>query len=222
VDASGIAGYKPMNDGLDTSSQLDPWRQENPMETGRRYFLLNFAVILAGVNTLWAGGQQQRQLPPPLPSQFPDASRGSGRAGEEVPPPPIGDPKVQLKESQKNLRRDADRLLQLVNELKDEAYKTEQTDVLSLSLIHKAEEVEKLAKQIKDLVRVAWKHDFNIAPFPAREMPVCLEKFDPRDKRICEPTTLDGNPTPIDLQVEVTFRVGLIFQSFVCGWGQIT
>jgi hypothetical protein len=37
--------------------------------------------------------------------------------------------------------------------LKDEAYKTEQTDVLSLSLVHRAEEVEKLAKQIKDLVR---------------------------------------------------------------------
>jgi hypothetical protein len=124
------------------------------METGRRYFLSNFAVILAGANSLWAAGQQQR-LPPPLPSQFPDASRGPGRSGDDLPAPPLADPKVQLKESQKNLRRDADHLVDLANELKAEAYKTEQTDVLSLSLIHKAEEVEKLAKHMKDLVREA-------------------------------------------------------------------
>jgi hypothetical protein len=121
------------------------------MENGRRHFLSNFAVFLAGAKTLLAGGQQQ--LPPPLPSQFPDASRGSGRSREDLPKPPIADPRVQLKESQKNLRHDADRLLELAAELKDEAYKTEQTDVLSLSLVHKAEDVEKLAKQIKDLVR---------------------------------------------------------------------
>jgi hypothetical protein len=130
--------------------------QENRMETGRRYFLSNFAVILAGAKTLWAAGQQQ--LPPALPSQFPDAStsgRSRGRQQDELPLPPMADPKAQLKESQKNLRRDADRLLQLAAELKDEAYKTEQTDVLSLSLIHKSEEVEKLARQIKDLVRAA-------------------------------------------------------------------
>jgi hypothetical protein len=46
-------------------------------------------------------------------------------------------------------------LVQLARELKDEADKTEQTDVLSLSLVHKAEEVEKLARQIKDLIRAA-------------------------------------------------------------------
>jgi hypothetical protein len=121
------------------------------METGRRYFLSNIAVMVAGSRTLWAGGQRQ----PPMPStQIPDASSRSNRPQpDDMPPPPMADPKVQLKESQKNLRRDADHLLELANELKDEAYKTEQTDVLSLSLIHKAEEVEKLAKQIKDLVR---------------------------------------------------------------------
>jgi hypothetical protein len=123
------------------------------METGRRYLLSNFALIMAGATSLWAGSQQQ--LPPPLPSQFPDASRGSGRSRDDIPAPPMADPKVQLKESQKNLRRDADHLVQLANQLKDEAYKTEQTDVLSLSLFHKAEDVEKLAKQIKDLVRAA-------------------------------------------------------------------
>jgi hypothetical protein len=124
------------------------------MKSGRRYFLSTFAVILAGARTLWAAGQSQMS-PPPF-TQLPDASKGSNRGEpDDMPPFPARDPRERLKESQKNLRRDADRLLQLANDLKDEAYKTEQTDVLSLSLIHKAEEVEKLAKQIRDLVRAA-------------------------------------------------------------------
>jgi DNA-binding MltR family transcriptional regulator len=68
---------------------------------------------------------------------------------------PVPDPRAQLKENQKNLRQDADHLLQLAKELKDEAEKTEQTDVLSLSLVKKAEEVEKLARHIKDLARAS-------------------------------------------------------------------
>jgi hypothetical protein len=119
------------------------------MKTERRCFLANFIVTLAGAKTLWAGSQ--RRVPPAQPPQFP----GSNIPEEGVPLPPISDPKAQLKESQKNLRRDADHLLQLAKELKDEVDKTEQTNVLSLSLVHKAEEVEKLAKQIKELVRAA-------------------------------------------------------------------
>jgi hypothetical protein len=154
VDAPRIAGYRPNIGEIESTHRLYPSQQENRMQTGRRHFLSNFAVVLAGAKMLQAGGQQQ--LPPALPSQFPDASSPSNRRQlDDLPLPPMADPKVQLKESQKNLRRDADHLLQLANELKDEAYKTEQTDVLSLSLMHKAEDVEKLAHQIKDLVRAA-------------------------------------------------------------------
>jgi hypothetical protein len=53
----------------------------------------------------------------------------------------------------KNLREDADTLLQLAQELKDEAEKTEQTDMLSL--VRKAEEVEKLARHMKDLAKAS-------------------------------------------------------------------
>ena len=122
------------------------------MENGRRYFLSNFAVMLAGAKGLWAAGQGQ-----PPASRIPRIPGAGEPIGvpDDTSFPPQPDPKMQLKESQKNLRRDADQLLQLAKELKDEADKTEQTDVLSLSLVHKAEEVEKLAKQIKDLVRAA-------------------------------------------------------------------
>jgi len=121
------------------------------MQTGRRSFLSMIVVTLAGVRAVFAG--QQGQSPMPRLPQIPDAS-GSGSLGDE----PISrkrDLKEQLKENQKNLRRDADHLLQLAQELKDEADKTEQTDVLSLSLIRRAEEIEKLARQIKGLARSA-------------------------------------------------------------------
>lgn len=46
-------------------------------------------------------------------------------------------------------------MLELVQDLKFEADKTEQTDVRSFSLVKKAEAVEKLAHRITQLVRAA-------------------------------------------------------------------
>jgi hypothetical protein len=120
------------------------------METGRRSFFSSIVVTLVGV--MGQFGQQTRQGPIPRAPQIPDAS---GSAAPPDMPVPRRDPQEQLRENQKNLRRDADRLLQLAQELKDEADKTEQTNVLSISLVHKAEEVEKLARQIKGLARAS-------------------------------------------------------------------
>jgi hypothetical protein len=124
------------------------------MKTGRRLFLsslLPSGVIALGISKSVFAKPQRQGAPSNFP-QIPDASN-SGRPTEETPSLPPPDPKDQLKENQKNLRRDADHLLQLAKDLKEEADKTEQTDVLSLSLVKKAEEVEKLAHQIKDLIR---------------------------------------------------------------------
>src|SRR5665213_3101463 len=110
------------------------------MKTGRRFFISSFAVTLAATKPLFEGLQRH---PPPV--QFPQSPNAdaSGRPGDDYPTIPPPDPRARLKESQKNLRKDADHLLELAQDLKDEADKTEQTDVLSLSLVKKAEEVEK-------------------------------------------------------------------------------
>ena len=126
------------------------------MKTGRRFFLSGFAAIMAGARGLLAAAQGQRhdnpsQLPQ-IPS-IPDASN-SGRP-DDIPLPARADPKVQLKEGQKELRRDVDHLLQLAKDLKDESDKTPETDVLSLSLVKKAEDIEKLARQIRDRIRAS-------------------------------------------------------------------
>jgi len=117
------------------------------MITGRRFFLSSIAAIL-GSRALSAGGQRQGP-PSPFP-QIPDASNG---ADKDMPRPKMADPKEQLKEGQKELRRDVDHLLQLAKDLKEQTDKTQETDVLSLSLVKKAEEIEKLAHQIKDRIR---------------------------------------------------------------------
>jgi hypothetical protein len=123
---------------------------ENPMKTGRRFFLSGIAATLAGTRALLAAGQGQRRQ---IPSPIPDASSSAG--GDDVPLPPRADPKTQLKEDQKALRRDVDHLVQLVKDLKDETDKTPETDVLSLSLVKKAEDIEKLARQIRDRIRAS-------------------------------------------------------------------
>jgi hypothetical protein len=116
------------------------------MKTGRRFFVSGIAVTLAGTRALLAGGQGQRH-------EIPDASGSTGT--DDIPLPTRADPKVQLKEGQKELRRDVDHLLQLAKDLKDESDKTPETDVLSLSLVKKAEDIEKLARQIRDRIRAS-------------------------------------------------------------------
>jgi hypothetical protein len=122
------------------------------VETGRRFFLSGIAATLAGVNGLLAAQQRHGVQGPPM-TQIPDASQ-SGRGDETIQPPRI-DPKVQLKEDQKALRHDVDRLLEMVKDLKQESDNTPETEVLSLSLVKKTEEIEKLARQIRDRIRAS-------------------------------------------------------------------
>jgi len=121
------------------------------MKTGRRFFLSGIAATLAGTRALLATAQRHGS-PPPI-AQIPDASGQTPPAPGELPAPPRSDPKVQLKEDQKILRRDVDRLLDMARDLKEESDKTPETDVLSLSLVKKAEDIEKLARQIRDRIR---------------------------------------------------------------------
>jgi hypothetical protein len=123
------------------------------MKTERRLFLSGLAATLAGTKSLLAGAQtQQRHDPGRVPS-VPDASGANG--DDEITPPPGASPKEQLKENQKILRRDVDHLLQLAQDLKDESDKTPETDVLSLSLVKKTEDIERLARQIRDKIRAS-------------------------------------------------------------------
>ncbi len=58
-----------------------------------------------------------------------------------------------LKHNQSQIQQDVERLFSLARQLKDQVEKTNSADVLSLPLLQKAEEIEKLARRIRNLAR---------------------------------------------------------------------
>ena len=80
--------------------------------------------------------------------------------GQSKPPakPPIKDedpdePKIEskamLEANQKDIKKNIEKLYQLASELKAEVEKTDSVQVLSVVMVKKAEEIEKLAKGIR-------------------------------------------------------------------------
>jgi len=118
------------------------------MEGQRRFFLK--MLIPGGVFTSAAIlGAQDRTKPPHDPTQsFQDVPPQS-----PLPPAPKPPSKVQLKANQTEIKKDVDRLFSLAQDLKEEAGKTDTVVVLSVAFVQKTEEIEKLAKKIRDLAR---------------------------------------------------------------------
>lgn len=117
------------------------------MRQRRREFLqtaLSATLVAGGLQTAGRSpqsSQQRDQAIPPPPPRIPD---------EDIP---RIDPKAILKGNQKRIQDDVKRLFTLATELKEQAEKTDATAMLSLPLVRKAEEIEKLARQIKNLAK---------------------------------------------------------------------
>ena len=58
--------------------------------------------------------------------------------------------KAILDENQKDIKKSVEKLFDLASQLKEQVEKTDSTTVLSLAMVKKAEEIEHLARQIKD------------------------------------------------------------------------
>ena len=91
---------------------------------------------------------QHPSAPPPRPSPNapdPNAPAGLERAGVSNP-----DTKKLDLENQRQIRADVDKLYDLVSELKQEMAATDLSSTMSLNVMKKAHQIEKLAKEIKD------------------------------------------------------------------------
>lgn len=86
-----------------------------------------------------AGGQEPT---PPRPQNSPLLPK--------LPPPPT---EAQLRQNQRDIRKDVDQLFSLAQELKNLAGKSDAAQELSVALVTKTEQIEKLAKKIRDLAR---------------------------------------------------------------------
>jgi hypothetical protein len=118
---------------------------KTPMETRRTFLAI---LLLAGFCMGLSGDLARGQAPivkPPSQPQTPSAKPPDADAS----PLPDMDKKV-LEGNDKDIKKKVEQLYQLATELKEEVEKTDSTKVLSLNLMKKAEEIEKLAHDIKN------------------------------------------------------------------------
>jgi hypothetical protein len=131
------------------AADFSGWRNEMA-ETRRRVLM-----TLAGGGVVMAAGRlgfgQRRPEPQPMPS--PNAPNPAYPPGLNDWPENKRDPDVKQVDplKQQELRFDVEKLYQLVSELKKEVEATDARVALSVGVVKKAQEVEKLAKQIKNL-----------------------------------------------------------------------
>lgn len=139
----------------------------------RRQFLSTIAltqvVALAGATLMKAA-----QFPNPRPDQVPGppgqpAPTNNNQANSQLPGQtpssrwpddpsddlagPKLDPKAVLKEDQKQMVKDVNQIYDLASKLRKQVHKTDSSEVLSMDLIHTAEQIEKLARHVRDLAR---------------------------------------------------------------------
>lgn len=102
-------------------------------------------IVLAAPANSGIAQTMKRKFPVPPPSAQDDSDKKN---------PPALDPqtarKAQLAQNEKEFREGVDRLYELSGELRDEVQKTPSSGVLSVSMYKKTEEIEKLAKRLKN------------------------------------------------------------------------
>lgn len=108
----------------------------------RRTFL--GTLLTAGLATRLAGEPARGQNP-----QLPQDPKNAPDAKSENPLAPPAE-KRMLEENEKDIKKKVEKLYDLATELKAEVDKTDSSKVLSLNLVRKAEEIEKLARDIKN------------------------------------------------------------------------
>jgi hypothetical protein len=108
----------------------------------RRTFL--GGLLTAGLATGLAG-----ELTPGQNPSLPQDKKTAPDTTPENPLAPVAE-KRMLEENEKDIKKKVEKLYDLATELKAEVDKTDSSKVLSLNLIRKAEEIEKLAHDIKN------------------------------------------------------------------------
>ena len=114
------------------------------MRETRRSFVLALAAGCLAARETPLFAQRRRPFPdPPEPAEKRNPAEGA--------PEVLGQQSARraLQEREREFRVGIERLYQLSGELRDEVQKTVTSDVLSIRMYKKTEEIEKLAKQLK-------------------------------------------------------------------------
>ena len=124
------------------------------MDKRRRVFLRAIApvAVMAGASVTLlnsALGRTQQSSNPPVhtPPINPNPKNPA------IPPPFRTPTHAELRKNQQEITKDVNELFTLAQQLKREADKSDASEELSVALIDKTEQIEKLAKKIRDLAR---------------------------------------------------------------------
>ena len=103
------------------------------------------AASVLGATKGWPFAQFPPTLPPPpKPAEIPNPAEIHSN-----PQAAAAAKRARLQQNEKEFRDGVERLYQLTSELREEVQKTPTTDVLSMRMVKKTEEIEKLAKTLK-------------------------------------------------------------------------
>lgn len=119
----------------------------------RRNFLMSAALASAGLafpGRILAAQNPPTPPPKPQPGYTPNPAEIHSNPAEAA-----AAGRARLLENEKAFREGVERLYQFTAELRDELQKTPTTEVLSLGIVKKTEEIEKLAKRLKSQAKSA-------------------------------------------------------------------
>lgn len=119
------------------------------MPESRRQWLTTSLSAL-GVFVLGSLAAAQMGGPTAQPRPSPNAPDPHAPAGLERPPMGADAPKGLNPELEHQIKTDVEKLFTLASDLKNQVESTDLNSVLSLGIVKKAQEIEKLAKHIKD------------------------------------------------------------------------
>ena len=119
----------------------------------RRKFFVNVALlsgILAFPQRISAAQNPPTPPPKPQPGYTPNPAEVYSNPAEAA-----AAKRARLLENEKEFRQGVDRLYQLTSDLREELQKTPMTEIFSLRIVKKTEEIEKLAKLLKSKAKSA-------------------------------------------------------------------
>lgn len=117
----------------------------------RRGFLVGLAITGAvGEACLGALGISAGQSPETIPPQKPGQEKNNPTDAPSDSPKSPSAEKRMLEDNEKDIKKKVEKLYELATELKAEVDKTDSSKVLSVTLLKKTEEIEKLARDIRN------------------------------------------------------------------------
>ena len=115
--------------------------------------LLRASVTFAAASALPAGAQYVRHdgtlSAPSNSSNLPDGTLTQVPSGQK----PNSDPRAILKQNEQDIKKDIAHLTEVVAELQKSLDDIDTKEVLLLDAVHKTDEIEKLAKKIRSLLK---------------------------------------------------------------------